>query len=79
MRRSKRVSFEEAAAKTVGGATVSVSTSSGLACPDAMQKAIGDRFRVVGEPRGLTMIHPIASLPGTYSELRLMDERLSRP
>jgi acyl CoA:acetate/3-ketoacid CoA transferase len=44
-----------------------------------MQKAIGDRFRVVGEPRGLTMIHPIASLPGTYSELRLMDERLSRP
>jgi len=44
-----------------------------------MQKAIGDRFRVVGEPRGLTMIHPIASLPETYSELRLMDERLSRP
>lgn len=61
MRRSKRVSLEEAAAKTVGGATVFVSTSSGLACPDAMLKAIGDRFRVVGEPRGLTMIHPIAA------------------
>ena len=43
------------------GATVSVSSSSGLGCPDAMLKAIGDRFRTTGEPRGLTMIHPIAA------------------
>jgi propionate CoA-transferase len=61
MRRSKRVPLEAAAAKIVDGATVSVSSSSGLACPDAMLKAIGDRFRAVGEPRGLTMVHPIAA------------------
>src|SRR5215216_422970 len=58
---SKLVSLEEAAAVISGGATVSVSSSSGLACPDATLKAIGDRFRATGEPRGLTMIHPIAA------------------
>src|SRR5215216_6862525 len=58
---SKLVSLEEAAAVISGGATVSVSSSSGLACPDATLKAIGDRFRASGEPRGLTMVHPIAA------------------
>jgi propionate CoA-transferase len=61
MTRSKLVSMAEAAAVIKGGATVSVSSSSGLACPDATLKAIGDRFRTTGEPRGLTMVHPIAA------------------
>jgi propionate CoA-transferase len=61
MTRSKRVSLEEAAAVIPDEATVSVSSSSGLGCPDAMLKAIGDRFRGTGEPSGLTMIHPIAA------------------
>ena len=61
MTRSKWVSLEAAAAVIPVGATVSVSSSSGLGCPDAMLKAIGDRFRTTGEPRGLTMIHPIAA------------------
>src|SRR3712207_7700810 len=39
-------------------ATVTVSSSSGLGCPDTMLKAIGDRFRDTGEPSGLTMVHP---------------------
>jgi acyl CoA:acetate/3-ketoacid CoA transferase len=61
MVRSKLLSLEDAAALLANGATVSVSSSSGLGCPDAMLRAIGDRFRATGEPRGLTMIHPIAA------------------
>ena len=40
---------------------MSVSSSSGLGCPDAMLRAIGQRFRATGKPRGLTTIHPIAA------------------
>ncbi len=43
------------------GAVVSVSSSSGLGCPDATLKAIGERFERTGSPRGLTTIHPIAA------------------
>jgi acyl CoA:acetate/3-ketoacid CoA transferase len=58
---AKWISLEEAAARISSGAAVSVSSSSGLGCPDAMLRAIGDRFRETGEPAGLTMIHPIAA------------------
>ena len=61
MTRSKWISLDDAAARLPDGATVSVSSSSGLGCPDAMLRAIGDRFRATGEPRGLTMVHPIAA------------------
>src|SRR5215207_11123748 len=61
MRQPKRISLEEAAAVIADGDTVSVSSSSGLGCPDALLKAIGDRFRGTGKPRDLTMIHPIAA------------------
>ena len=61
MSRSKVLSLENAAALLPNGATVSVSSSSGLGCPDAMLRAIGDRFRASGEPRDLIMIHPIAA------------------
>ena len=61
MTHAKWISLEDAAAVIPSGATVSVSSSSGLGCPDAMLRAIGDRFRECGEPRGLTMVHPIAA------------------
>jgi acyl CoA:acetate/3-ketoacid CoA transferase len=59
--RSKIVSLAEAAVLIPDGATVSVSSSSGLGCPDAMLRAIGERFRESGSPRNLTSIHPIAA------------------
>lgn len=61
MPRSKVISLEAAATLIPSGATVSVSSSSGLGCPDAMLKAIGDRFADSGQPRDLTTIHPIAA------------------
>src|SRR3954447_19729126 len=58
MPRGKIVSFEEAASHIPSGTTISVSSSSGLGCPDAMLKAIGARFDATGEPKRLTTIHP---------------------
>jgi propionate CoA-transferase len=58
---SKVVSSDQAAELIPDGAVVSVSSSSGLGCPDAMLKAIGERFERTGSPRGLTTIHPIAA------------------
>ena len=43
------------------GAVVAVNSSSGLCCPDAVLKALGERFEAQGAPRGLTTIHPIAA------------------
>ena len=40
---------------------VTVSSSSGLGCPDAVLAAIGERFAASGHPRNLTTIHPIAA------------------
>jgi acyl CoA:acetate/3-ketoacid CoA transferase len=57
----KQISLEDAAALIPSGSTVSVSSSSGLACPDALLRAIGDRFRARGEPRDLTVVSPIAA------------------
>ena len=57
----KVVGLAEAAALIPNGATVTVSSSSGLGCPDAMLRAIGERFAATGEPRGLTTFHPIAA------------------
>jgi propionate CoA-transferase len=42
-------------------ATVAVNSSSGLCCPDAMLKALGERFEAEGHPQYLTMLHPIAA------------------
>ena len=50
------------AAKLIGSeAKVTVSSSSGLCCPDAVLKAIGERFEAESRPLGLTLIHPIAA------------------
>jgi propionate CoA-transferase len=43
------------------GDVVTVSSSSGLGCPDAMLAAIGARFEAEGHPRQLTLLHPIAA------------------
>ncbi|MDA8250573.1 MAG: acyl CoA:acetate/3-ketoacid CoA transferase [Rhodospirillales bacterium] len=52
---------DAAAALIPDGAVVSVSSSSGLGCPDAVLAAIGRRFAATGTPRGLTTLHPIAA------------------
>lgn len=50
------------AAKLIGdNMVVSVSSSSGLGCPDAVLAAIGKRFEREGSPRNLTTLHPIAA------------------
>ena len=61
MARVRALSAAEAAALIPDGATVTVSSSSGLGCPDAVLAAIGERFERSGHPRNLTTIHPIAA------------------
>lgn len=61
MSRSKWISIDDAVALIPDGATLSVSSSSGLGCPEATLRAIGERFRRTGSPRSLTSIHPIAA------------------
>lgn len=58
---SKILDLEAAAHRIEDGMTVSVSSSSGLACPDALLAAIGRRFDADGHPRGLTTLHPIGA------------------
>ena len=61
MARAKVLSAAEAAALIPDGPVVTVSSSSGLGCPDAVLAAIGERFAASGHPRNLTTIHPIAA------------------
>ena len=42
-------------------AVVSVSSSSGLGCPDAVLEAVGERYAATSSPARLTAIHPIAA------------------
>ncbi|MDM7930378.1 CoA-transferase [Tabrizicola sp.] len=58
---TKLVSPAEAVARITDGAVVTVSSSSALGCPDLVLKALGERFRDTGHPRGLTTLHPIAA------------------
>ena len=53
----KVLAAAEAAALIPDGAVVTVSSSSGLGCPDAVLAAIGERFDGSGHPRNLTT-HP---------------------
>src|SRR6202021_4041487 len=50
---------DEAAGLIPDGAVVTVSSSSGLGCPEAMLAAIGRRFEAEGHPRNITTLHPI--------------------
>ncbi|WP_372527065.1 acyl CoA:acetate/3-ketoacid CoA transferase [Piscinibacter sp.] len=57
----KLVSAQQAAALVRSGDVVSVSSSSGLGCPDKVLQALGERFEREGAPRDLTTLHPIAA------------------
>ncbi len=57
----KLVTPAEAVARIPDGAVVTVSSSSALGCPDLVLKALGERFRTEGHPRGITTLHPIAA------------------
>jgi propionate CoA-transferase len=61
MGRARILTATEAARLIGDGATVTVSSSSGLGCPDAVLAAIGARFDAEGHPRNLTTLHPIAA------------------
>ncbi len=58
---SKIVSVRDAVRRIEDGAVLSVSSSSTLGCPDAVLKAIGERFDHEGHPRDVTALHPIAA------------------
>jgi acyl CoA:acetate/3-ketoacid CoA transferase len=51
----------EAVEHIPSGAVVSVSSSSGLGCPDAVLRALGERYAATGAGGDLTMLHPIAA------------------
>jgi propionate CoA-transferase len=55
------LSADQAAALVPDEAIVTVSSSSGLGCPDEVLAAIGRRFDRDGQPRDLTTLHPIAA------------------
>lgn len=55
------VSMEDAANRISDRAVVTVSSSSGLGCPDKILEAIGRRFETHGHPKNLTTLHPIAA------------------
>lgn len=57
----KIVSAAQAVKAIPDGAVVAVNSSSGLNCPDAVLKAMGERFSAESHPRNLTMLHPIAA------------------
>lgn len=58
---TKQTTAADAVAQIPDGAVVAVNSSSGLCCPDAILKALGERFDATGAPGNLTTIHPIAA------------------
>jgi propionate CoA-transferase len=56
-----RLTVREAADLIRDGDVVTVSSSSGLGCPDATLAGIGQRFAETSSPRNLTTVHPIAA------------------
>lgn len=58
---SKVISFEQAAKLINDGDVVTISSSSGLGCPDRMLRAIGERFDQEGQPKAIKTLHPIAA------------------
>src|SRR5579863_3723276 len=76
MRKTPVLSPFEAGALIADGAIVTVSSLSGLGCPDAVLRGIGERFAATGSPSGLTTVHPIAA--GDMSGVKGIDH-LVRP
>ena len=61
MRQSKIVPLGKVGELVPNGAVVTVSSSSGLGCPDATLRAIGEHYVKSGTPREITSINPIAA------------------
>lgn len=61
MQRVKVLSARAAADLIRDEDVITVSSSSGLGCPDAVLAGIGERFQQTRSPRNLTSIHPIAA------------------
>src|SRR5882724_8631318 len=61
MHTPKILSARRAADLIADGDVITVSSSSGLGCPDAVLAGIGARFAETASPRGLTTLHPIAA------------------
>ncbi|MDE2094622.1 MAG: acyl CoA:acetate/3-ketoacid CoA transferase [Burkholderiales bacterium] len=57
----KVIAAEQAAQLVRTGDVVTISSSSGLGCPDKILKALGERFDREGQPRDLTTLNPIAA------------------
>lgn len=68
---SKHITPAQAAALIPDHAVVTVSSSSGLGCPDLMLRAIGEHFEATGHPHNLTTLHPIAA--GDMSGIKGID------
>jgi acyl CoA:acetate/3-ketoacid CoA transferase len=73
---NKVISAQDAARLIGDGDTVTVSSSSGLNCPDQVLAALGERFAAEQHPRDLTLLHPIAA--GDMYGIRGIDH-LARP
>jgi propionate CoA-transferase len=58
------------------GDVITVSSSSGLGCPDAVLAGIGQRFAETNSPKGLTSVHPIAA--GDMSGIKGIDHIAQR-
>jgi propionate CoA-transferase len=61
MPRSKVITLSDIGELIPDDAIVTVSSSSGLGCPDATLRAVGENFLETGRPKGLTTLHPIAA------------------
>lgn len=59
--KNKVITAQQAASLIADNAVVSISSSSGLGCPDKVLAAIGERFDNEGAPRNLTTLNPIAA------------------
>jgi len=59
--RNKVISARQAARLIRDNDVVSISSSSGLGCPDLVLKGIGERFDEEGAPKNLTTLNPIAA------------------
>lgn len=59
--KNKVVTAREAVETIRSNDVVSISSSSGLGCPDWVLKALGERFDEVGLPKDITTLNPIAA------------------
>ena len=59
--KTQHITAAQAAELIPDDCTVTISSSSGMGCPDAVLAAIGERYAQTGHPTSLTTLHPIAA------------------